>query len=46
MPRGAAEALDGVESTRALIQALTQDLNTDAFIRQQLVNGTPYVPSR
>jgi len=42
----AAEALDCVESTRALIHALAQDPNTDAFVREQLVNGTPYVPGR
>jgi hypothetical protein len=37
----AAEALDRVESTRGLIQALVQDPNTDAFVREQLVSGTP-----
>jgi tetratricopeptide (TPR) repeat protein len=42
----AAEALDRVESTRALIQGVAQDPNTDAFVREQLVNGTPYVPGR
>jgi hypothetical protein len=42
----AAEALDRIESTRALIQALAQDSSTDAFEREQLVNGTPYVPGR
>jgi hypothetical protein len=42
----AAEALDRVESTRGLIQALAQDPNTDAFVREQLVNGTGYVPGR
>ena len=42
----AAEALDRVESTRGLIQALAQDPNTDAFVREQLVHGTPYVPGR
>lgn len=42
----AAEALDRVESTRGLIQALAQDPNTDAFVREQLTNGTPYFPGR
>ena len=42
----AAEALDRVESTRGLIQALAQDPNTDAFVREQLIHGTPYVPGR
>ena len=42
----AAEALDRMESTRGMIQALAQDPNTDAFVREQLVNGTPYVPDR
>lgn len=42
----AAETLDRVDSTRGLIQALAQDPNTDAFVREQLVNGTPYVPGR
>ncbi len=42
----AAEALDRVESTRGLIQALAQDPNTDAFVREQLVHGTPYIPGR
>ncbi len=42
----AAEALDRVESTRGLIQALAQDPSTDALVREQLVNGTPYVPGR
>lgn len=42
----AAEALDRVESTRGLIAALAQDPNTDAFVREQLVQGTPYVPGR
>ena len=37
----AAEAIDRVESTRGLIQALAQDPNTDAFVREQLVRGTP-----
>jgi hypothetical protein len=41
-----AEALDRMESTRALIQALALDSSTDAFVREQLVNGTPYVPGR
>jgi hypothetical protein len=42
----AAEALDRVESTRGLIRALAQDPNTDAFVHEQLVKGTPYVPAR
>jgi tetratricopeptide (TPR) repeat protein len=42
----AAEALGRVESTRGLIRALAQDPNTDAFVREQLVKGTPYVPAR
>jgi tetratricopeptide (TPR) repeat protein len=42
----AAEALGHVESTRALIQALAQDPSTDAFVREQLIHGTPYVPGR
>jgi tetratricopeptide (TPR) repeat protein len=42
----AAEALDRVEATRALIQALAQDPNSDSFVREQLVNGTPFVPNR
>jgi hypothetical protein len=42
----AAEALDRVKSTRGMIQALAQDPNTDAFVREQLVHGTPYVPGR
>lgn len=42
----AAEAIDRVESTRGLIQTLAQDPNTDAFVREQLSNGTPYVPGR
>jgi tetratricopeptide (TPR) repeat protein len=42
----AAEALDRVEQTRGLIQALAKDPNTDAFVREQLVQGTPYVPGR
>ena len=41
----AAEALDRVESTRGLIHTLAQDPNTDAFVREQLVRGTPYVPA-
>ncbi len=44
--RRAAEAHDRVESTRGLIQALAQDSNTDAFVREQLAHGTPYVPGR
>ncbi len=42
----AAETLGRVESTRALIQALAQDPNTDAFVREQLIHGTPFVPGR
>jgi hypothetical protein len=42
----AAEALNRVETTRGLIQALAQDPNTDSFVREQLVRGTPYVPAR
>ena len=42
----AAGAIDRLESTRGLIQALAQDPNTDAFVREQLVHGTPYVPGR
>ncbi len=42
----AAEALDRVQSTRALIQALAQDPNTDAFVREQLLRGNPYVRAR
>ena len=42
----AAEGLGRVESTRDLIQVLAQDPNTDAFVREQLVHGTPYVPGR
>jgi len=42
----AAEALDRVESVRGLIRALAQDPNTDAFVREQLTNGTPYFPGR
>ena len=42
----AAEAIDRVESTRGLIQALARDPNTDAFVHEQLVNGTPHVPGR
>jgi tetratricopeptide (TPR) repeat protein len=42
----AAEALDRVESTRGLIKGLAQDPNTDAFVREQLVRGTPHVPGR
>jgi hypothetical protein len=41
-----AEALDRVASTRALIQALAQGPDTDPFVREQLVRGTPYVPGR
>ena len=37
----AAEALDRLDSTRGLIQALAQDPGTDAFVREQLVHGTP-----
>jgi hypothetical protein len=42
----AAEAFDRSESTRDLIQALAQDPSTDAFVREQLVKETPYVPAR
>ena len=42
----AAEALDRVEATRGLIRALAQDPDTHAFVREQLVHGTPYVPGR
>ena len=42
----AAEALDRIESTPALIHALAQDSSTDAFVREQSVIGTPYVPDR
>jgi hypothetical protein len=42
----AAEALDRVEATRGLIRALAQDPNTNAFVREQLVHGTPYVLGR
>jgi hypothetical protein len=42
----AAESLDRVETTQSLIQALVQDPNTDSFVRQQLEQGTPYVPAR
>ncbi len=35
-----AESIDRVESTRSLIQALAQDPSTDAFVREQLANGT------
>jgi hypothetical protein len=42
----AAEAHDRVEATRGLIQALAQDPTPDAFVREQLVRGTPYVPDR
>ncbi|MGE5153410.1 MAG: hypothetical protein ACM3ST_05285 [Bdellovibrio bacteriovorus] len=42
----AAEALDRVAPTRGLIQALGQDPNTDTFVREQLIHGTPYVPGR
>jgi hypothetical protein len=40
------EALDRAESTRGLIQALAQGHNTEAFVREQLIRRTPYVPSR
>ena len=35
-----------LESIRGLIQALAQDPNTDTFVREQLIHGTPYVPRR
>jgi len=44
--RHAAETLDRIESTRAVIQALVQDPNTDPFVREQLLKRTPYVPGR
>jgi hypothetical protein len=37
----AGEALDRLESSRGLIHALAQDPNTDAFVREQLIRGTP-----
>jgi hypothetical protein len=40
----AAEALDRVESTRGLIQALARDPSADVFVREQLVHRTPYIP--
>ena len=43
---GAAETLDRLESTRALIRALAEDPATDPFVREQLVRGTPYIPGR
>jgi tetratricopeptide (TPR) repeat protein len=38
----AAESLDRVEQTRGLIQAMAQAIDTDSFVRQQLLNGSPY----
>jgi hypothetical protein len=42
----AAEALGRVEASRGLIRALAQEPNTDAYVREQLAKGTPYVPAR
>jgi hypothetical protein len=42
----AAEAIDRVEQTRGLIQAMVQDPSTDSFVQKQMIHGTPFVPER
>jgi hypothetical protein len=42
----AAKTIDRVESTRVLIHGLAKDPNTDTFVREQLIHGTPYVAGR